>query len=201
MLTIKFRPLTGNTAPTKRVNKQATDYTSQLVGQLLNALQAIGLSDDDSQALKFIAQINPDLVLSFAQCKTENDALAKFTHYTDFGEKRFYSVNNAPVNLFDLLGNLITGYRLYKANRLVSKQAEKPQLFSEFVMSKKLDNAVLSIPGVVDGLFSQYIDYLLSLQLSQGTILSICKQETDKRYKRAEKQVKELLAIKAADNK
>ena len=195
MVTINFKTLSGNNAASKRVtNKQAHEYSVQLVGALLNALQGLGLNESDRDALKFIAQVNSELQLQFAQCKSESDALNKFTHYVDFGDRRYYSVNNPTCNVFDLLGNLITGYRLYKSARLVSKQAEKPALFSEYVASKKLSAELLAMPAVVDGLFTQYIGYLVSLQLSVGAISSICKQETDKRYKRTDKQVKETLA-------
>lgn len=194
MLTINFKSLNGNSASDKRVNKQLNEYSTQLVGALFTALKGLGLNESDREAVTFIEQVNTSLQLQFAQCKTESDALAKFTHYVDFGERRFYSVTNPTTSLFDLLGNLITGYRLYKANKLVSKQADKPLLFSEYIATKKLSAELLALPAVVDGLFTQYVGYLLSLQLSDAVIIGLVKKDSDKRYKRTESQVKTALA-------
>lgn len=175
MLQVNFKSLQGNNAPVKVVKNSVSDRSKELAAAVIDALLGIDKLDaDEREALKFVQAANGELQFMFAQCKTQADALNKYTHYADFGEKRFFSIDNKPTNLFELLANLSTGHRLYKAVKIVSAQANKPKTFDEFIAEKRLP------AGVVDackGLFiEQYIDYCNSLQLSQGTISDLLKQ-------------------------
>ena len=175
MISIKFQELRGNNAP-KRIarDNKAHEAAKALAGSVFEVLAGLeGLTSEESEALAFIKAANPQLVYSFAQCKDTEAAKAKYTHFADFGERRYYSVATAPVNVFDLLANLSTGYRLYKAAKLVTKAAEKPKTLQSFVAEKRLPAGVFE--AARDLFISQWFDYMDSLQLSRGSILDNCK--------------------------
>lgn len=170
MLHIQFSELRGNNAPkyTARDTK-AAEAAKALAAPVFEKLLQLDLSSDEREALEFIKTANASLVYQFAQCKDSEAAKAKYSHFCDFGDKRFYSVTTAPVNLFDLLSNLATGYRLYKAAKIVAKQADKPKTLQAFVADKRLPAGVFE--AARDLFVSQYIDYLYSLQLTRGVVL------------------------------
>ena len=171
MLQLKFQELRGNNAPQRIArDKQAAEAAKTLAAAVFEKLaQLENLSEDERAALDFIKSANSQLQYSFAQCKDSEAAKAKYTHYCDFGDRRYYSIATAPTNLFELLANLATGYRLYKSARLVAKAAEKPKTLQSFVAEKRLPTGVFE--AARDLFVSQYIDYLYSLQLTRGAVL------------------------------
>lgn len=173
MLQVNFKPLQGNNAPVRVIKSADADRCKTLASAVIECLLALDLSADERQALEFVKTANSELQFTFAQCKSATDALAKYTHFADFGERRFYSIDNKPVNLFELLANLSTGYRLYKAVKIVTAQADKPLTYAEFIANKKLPTGVAEM--CKDLFTAQYLDYCNSLQLSQGTIKDLFK--------------------------
>lgn len=177
MLQVNFQVLQGNNAPVKSAKSADKKHCQMLADCVIEALLNLaGLTADERQALEFIRTANSGLNYSFAQCKSADDALNKYSHFADFGEKRFYSVDNAPSNLFDLLANLSTGYRLFKAVKIVTAQAQKPLSYIDFVGAKKLPAGLADLPQVQQALIQQYFDYCNSLQLSKGIISDLFKQ-------------------------
>lgn len=176
MLQVNFQQLQGNNAPVKSAKSADKKHCQLLAGSIIEMLLKLeGLTADERQALEFIKTANSGLNFSFAQCKSADDAMNKYSHFADFGEKRFYSIDNAPSNLFDLLANLSTGYRLFKAVKIVTAQAQKPLSYADFVGAKKLPTGLAELPQVQQALIQQYYEYCNSLQLSKGTILDLFK--------------------------
>ena len=182
MITVSFNPLKGNTAPAKQVRKVTElNRCKDLASKVFEKLGEIeGLNTDEKAALEYIKKLNKDLQFTFAQCKDSDKALTQYSHIAKFGDKTYYSIENPTVTVFELLSNLATGYRLYKAAKIVSdiaeKQAgEKPKLFKDWI-NPQAAAILAAMPAVKPNLVSQYIDWLRSLQVTEGTIKDLCKK-------------------------
>lgn len=182
MITITFNPLQGNTAPKKQVRKVAElDRCKGIAQSIFEKLASLeGLSQDEKDALEYIKKLNKDLQFTFAQCKDSDKALTQYTHIAKFGDKVYYSAENPTVTIFELLANLATGYRLYKAAKIVSDLADKqtgdkPRLFKDWLTPQSAQ-LLAAMPTCKDLLVIQYLDWLRSLQVSEGTIKDLCKK-------------------------
>jgi len=182
MISVTFNPLKGNSAPTKQVRKVAElDRCKKLAASIFEKLASIeGLSADEIEALEYIKKLNKDLQFTFAQCKDSEQALTKYSHIAKFGDKTYYSVENPTVTVFELLANLSTGYRLYKSAKIVSDLADKmssdkPKLFKDW-LNPQTAALLAAVPAAKPQLVLQYIDWLRSLQVTEGTIKDLCKK-------------------------
>lgn len=180
MLKVNFTQIAGNTATIRTASQVEAQHANELANAVITALQGVKLlNEDESQLLKFVAEINPQLDCKFGGCGDAEKASQQYTHRAVIGEKIVYSINTAPKSLDDLLMNLASTRTLYRAVKIETAKADKAAktlTFAAFVAAKKLPDAVLSIAGVREGLVTDWFNTLRAMQVSEGAIRNLCKE-------------------------